>query len=285
MKVLISNYNNNGTTESSYLNTVLNMIDCKSSIWPNNLSTYDAFDIMKPDLHITHHTLLSQDLAFYLKENKNIDLIVNITGITQDNLTHLESIFTDFGINVSFFFVNRYDHGLVSRKNNILTILPGADLFLGSEPQRYEIDYGIFVNDKSQINPIGDTYHYITNDQKIEKDADIFLPVEKLNHLYHNYNSIVIKYFDNVFPQLFFDAALKVPVYFDSPNKNELNSNLKKLLGDDSYCNLDNKDSGNISDKIKSKHTCLHRTKSLLSQLSCKDYTDKLQSIIERSVK
>lgn len=287
MKVLISDYSSVYSTEPHYFNTTLNIIDCKSSIWPQNLSTFDAFDIMKPDLHITHHKKITRDLIIYLQENTNIDLVINISDITQDGLNTLESVLSESKIKPAALFVNYYDHKLKSKNANITTILHGADLFLGSEPKQYDIDYGIIIDDKSQIKPIGDTYHYITNIPSLERVADIFLPTNRLTHCYHNYRNIVLRYFDGKFPQLFFDAALKTSVFFDIENRENLDKYLNKLLGDNEnkYCLLTDPTSGKLETKIKNKHTCLHRTKSLLSQLPCKDYTDKLQGLIERSVK
>lgn len=285
MKILISDYTNANFTEPVYFNTILNMLDCSSTLWPQNLSTYDAFDIIQPNLHITHHLKLTHDLLMYLQENRSIDLAINITGITQENLSNLDKILNEAGIKPAVLFVNYYDHGLKLKNTNITTILHGADLFLSSEPKQYEIDYAIFVNDKSQITPTDRSYHYITTNEKLEKDADLFLPTARLNHIYHNYEQVILKYFDGEFPQLFFDAALKTRVFFDISERQKLDDHLNKLLGNGEHCVFGNLNSGDIKEKILKKHTCLHRTKSLLSQLPCKELTDKLQAIIERSIK
>lgn len=284
MKVLISDYSNTYTTEPYYINTVLNTIGCESSLWPTKISTYDIFDKVQPDLHITHYKLLSQDLIFYMKENKGIDIIINISGIDQETLKKMESILSESNIKPTFFFIN-HQHNLYSRKNNINTILHGADLFLSYEPQKYNIDYALFVNKKTEIKPLGETYHYISCNPELREECDIFLPVERLNHLYHNYNNIVIKYFDNVFTQLFFDASLRMPTFFDISDRSDLDKNLIKLLGKDNCCRLNNPESGDIKNIIKSKHTCLNRVKSILSQLSCGDYLNKIEDLIERSIK
>ena len=287
MKVLISDYSSVYSTEPYYFNTTLNIIDCQSSIWPQNLSTFDAFDIIKPDLHITHHKQISRDLIVYLQENNNIDLVINISNITQDNLNTLESVLETANIKPAVLFVNYYDHKLKSKNTNITTILHGADLFLGTEAKQYDIDYGVMVDDKSQIQPIGETYHYITNEPSLERDVDIFLPINRLNHCYPNYRNIVLKYFNGVFQQLFFDAGIKTSVFFDLQDRELLDKYLIKLFGENNtkYCSIDTPEGGKIESKIRTKHTCLHRVKSLLSQLPCKEYTDKLQQIIEGSIK
>jgi hypothetical protein len=157
---------------------------------------------------------------------------------------------------------------------------------LALEPKQYDIDYGIFIHNQAQAQPIGETYHFITNVESVGEHADICLPVQKLGHLYHNYKHIVIKYFDGILPQIFFDAAYySGSVFFDVPDRSLLDTYLVKSLGDENKCNLNDMDSGSIRNIIIKKHTCLHRAKSLLSQLPCKEYTDNLQQIIERSIK
>lgn len=285
MKILISDYSSNFTTEPLYFNTVLNNIGCSSTIWPKHISTYDIFDLSKPDLHITQYNLLTKDLILYLKENLKIDLAINITGINQEQLSALDNIFKEENIIPAFYFVNYYDCELKS-KHNIISILHGADLFLGASEKQYFIQNGIFINNVNQLKPIGETYHYITNYENLLGSADIFFPIHGLNHIYNNYEKIIFRYFDKCLYQIFFDAGLyNGNIFFDIDNRLNLEYNLKKVLKQDNMCLLENPESGLIRDSIIKKHTCLHRTKSLLSQLSCKEYVDNLQNLIESSIK
>lgn len=287
MKVLISDYSSEHTTEPLYFNAALNSIGCKSTLWPKNMSAFDIFDITKPDLHITHFNNITKELVIYLEQsNTKIDLIVNITGITQDQLKDMEIALSQYRIIPTMFFVNYYDHGLQSRKTNIQSILHGSDVFLGTEPQQYDIENAIMVNNKNHIQPIGETYHYITNmTDDLSKEVDIALPVGRLPHLYKNYRNIIFKYFDKEIPQLFFDSGYhNASVCFDVNDRSFINTQMKKLFGDENSCNISDINSRNITNKIKQKHTCLHRTKSLLSQLPCKEYTDKIQNLIESTI-
>jgi hypothetical protein len=285
MKILISDYSSDYSTEPLYLNTIFNQIGCKSTLLSNDVSVFDSFDTCEPDIYITHHSILSKDLLVYLASaTRKIDLAINITGISQDDLSKMDSIFSSNNIVPSMYFVNRYDHSLFSR-NKITTILHGADLFLSSEAKQYDIEYGIFVDDASQIKLLDSTYHYITYLKTAEKDADIFLPVHRLTHMYHNYKHIVFKYFHNIFPQAFFDAAVRSgSVLFDLSDRSALQSNLSKLFGDENYCDFANTSTGSIKDKVLGKHTCFHRAKSLLSQFPAKEHIDNLQKIIESKV-
>jgi hypothetical protein len=283
MKFLISHYLQEHSTESLYFNSILNTVGCKSTIWNDNVSTYDIFDMVKPDICITHYKKVSLDLVSYLQENKNIDLVLNITSITQDNLNILESKLAEFSIVPKFMFSNYYDHGLIT-KSNIVTILHGADILLSKTPKQYDIDYGIFVDDTNQLKPIGETYHFISDNNKIEEKIDIYLPTYRLTHLYANYNNIVFRYFQHGLKQPFYDAAaVSNKVFFDVSDPTELDAHLNKLLGtkNEKHCDMQNENSGSFKETILSKHTCLNRTKTLLSQFSAKEYIDKLQNIME----
>lgn len=286
MKVLISDYSSDLTSEPLYLSTCFNQAGCKSTLLTKQTSLYDGFDMCKPDVFITHHDHLSKDLLIYLTENTNhkIDLIINITGIGQDYLTKLDTILSENKIKPTLYFINYYDHSLAS-KNNIVSILPAADLFLTSEAKQYEIEYALMIQSKEDATPLGDTYHTVTTMKNIDQIADIFLPVHRLCHLYPNYKSIVFRYFNGIFPQAFFDAAIRTDsVFFElvnNANKKILDKQLKKLLGGENYCSLSSKDSGKIKNITLNKHTCYNRAKSLLSQLPAKEYVDNLQKILE----
>jgi hypothetical protein len=42
---------------------------------------FDTFDITQPNLFITHFSKISKDVVAYLKERKDIDIIVNVTNL------------------------------------------------------------------------------------------------------------------------------------------------------------------------------------------------------------
>lgn len=283
MKFLISDYSSEHTTEPLYLNTIFNSIGCPSTLCPQNMSTFDAFDIIQPNVFITHFSKISRDVVAYLKDRKDIDIVVNVTNLRQDSLKELESVLYDNNIKPLFFFVNNYDHQLKA-KTNINVILHGADVLFGSINKMFNIDCGIFVDKPEDVNPVGETYHYLSNSQKMENIADIVMPAHKLTQFYPSYNKIIFKYFNNMLPQIFFDSAYYGrTVYYDVQDRSILDAHLQKLFGESGLC-VD-EDTGCVSQRIRHKHTCLHRAKSLLSQLPCKEYTDKLQAIIEEQLK
>lgn len=278
MKFLISDYSSPTSTEPLYLNTTLNMIGCASTLWNlNSASAYDMFDIVKPDIHISHVNYLSNDSLLYLKENKNIEVVINITGIRPEEFLRLESILNNYDINLKFYFTNNHNHKLKS-KTNILALSHGADIYFKNQGLKYNIENGIIINSKNQIQPIGNTYHYITLNKDLVNDVDIAMPVINLAALYKNYNKIIIKYFDNYLPQYFFDAHYYGnDVTFEVENNEQLATDLLKLFGSDGI--------NDVKNLVKKKHTCLHRTKSLLSQFPAKEYIDKLSTLTEEILK
>lgn len=286
MKVLISDYSSEYSTEPLYFNAALNSVNCTSTLWNHNTSTFDAFDINNPDIYITHHSRLTKDLVLYLQENKNkVDIIINVTGLEQKQLIDLEKAFEEYGSIPALFFTNYYNNNLQSKKTRLITIPHGADLFLSTDNKQYDIDYCIIIDNEDQLKPIGQTYHYITTNPKLHNIADICLPINQLNHLYKNYKSVVFRYFNDIIPQSFFDAGCKNDsVFFDIEDRTYLDQQLKSIFGNENVCDITDTNTGNIKEQILNKHTCLHRTKSLISQFS-KQYTENLQSLIDKNIK
>jgi hypothetical protein len=92
MRFLIDNYSTHDTTEPYYLNATLGNLDgCFSTVWyRDRISAYDIFDMIKPDFFIAEKNSISMDAIKYIHENKNIGIIINVTGFTNDKLLNLE---------------------------------------------------------------------------------------------------------------------------------------------------------------------------------------------------
>lgn len=278
MKFLIDNYSSAYNTESLYINEVLNMLDgCSSSIRQSGqASVYDSFDLVNPDFYITHASKLSNDVITYLKENKNIYLLANISGLDQDNIKTLENVLSYHEISKAALFINYTNHGIVTKNLNLFVLPHGADIFLSDKNTvKYNIDLGIVVNNKSQITKREGTYHYLSNSQSMTKDADIVLPVMYMSNFYKNYNKIIFKSFGKIIPQSYFDA-----IFYSNNVEYEPDNDadpMKEVIGN-LFSNCKTFDE--IKMQVRNKHTCLHRTKSLLSQLPCNDLVTQLGKII-----
>jgi hypothetical protein len=278
MRFLIDNYANSESTEPYYLNATINNIDgCVSHLWNRNqTSAYDIFDIVKPDIFIAQKDHISLDALKYMSEHKSIGMIINVTGFNGEELLNLENIVQQNKLNVPFVFNNGIDR-LKSNKINVLNILNSADIYLlAVDKLDYKIDKAIMVQKKSQIDySYSGTYHYLSTSEELVKDVDIVQPVMRMQNIYRNYSEIVFKPFRDVIPQIFFDAIVnnnKVSYECDGTEKSRLmNEKIKSILGEDK---------SEWQKIVKSKHTCLNRTKSLLSQLPCNDAVSKLGEMI-----
>jgi hypothetical protein len=292
MKFLINNYSSNNQTEPMYLNAGINLITGMSSfLWNGQqISAYDAFDLMKPDYFITHIDNLPMDCLSYMKNNKNIELILNITGTQETNINNVVNILEEHDIKSAFFFTNSDNIDIKLKNINIITIGLGADVFFAAgnnNKLNYRINKGVFINNKSQVKNLDGTYHHLSHENNMQGYADIVLPIYGISNIYKNYDNIIFKFFGTIIPQTFYDSVFYGnKVYYeieDSVLANNINEKFKKIFKINyDICNNENVDFGSLKDKIKSKHTCLHRLKSLLSQLPLQDSVKNIDNLIKK---
>jgi hypothetical protein len=273
MKILIDNYADSNQTEPFYFDSIFNQIEgCKSTIWHNpHISAYDMFDSVTPDIYITKPHMLTRDKLAYLVENKNIQLVLNITGVNEHNLKFLENTIEDEKISCPLVFTN----SVISptcKYLNVSTILCGADLFLPNTGiPKYKLQRGIFVQNKTQIyNGNDETYHYISTNNNLINDVDIVMPAVYLQSIYHSYEKLSIRLSGDIVPQYLFDAiAYGNNVSCELPESNPMYDKVTTIMG-----------ISELKRYILSKHTCYNRFKSLVSQLSCGDVLTKLEKIM-----
>ena len=266
MKFLIYNYGNVWNTEPNYFNAGLSLIEgVQSFIFDPNQSVYDNFDKTKPDVLITRIYLLSRDVLSYISENKKIKLVINCDGSDKKAIDKLSNLLSEMGIDASFF--GSEDKNTESK---YVKILSGADIFLPKSPQEYSIQKLIFVNDASQIGQRDGTYHFATTNQNIANLVDIFAPIAVLNSIFSNYNEIIFSDGSYIGSQLAFNAIYSgTKVIFATQDNKDLDKIDSIFKGQ------------KLLSSVKNKHTCLHRLKSLLSQLSLNDLANELAKKIE----
>jgi len=272
MKFLVSNYSTPWSTESHYFNAGLSLIDgVQSSLFNQSASVYDNFDTAKPDVFITYFGQMSMDIVLYLKENKNIKLVINVDGIPAD---HIEKAYLSLvSENIKPTLFGKED--LKFDNATYFKILPGADIFLQKGPKNYSVDKLIFVDNESQIQELDCSYHYTTvatNDNaELTSKVDFVIPITLLNSIFSNYQEIVFKGGSYIGSQLSFNAIYSgTKIIFDTKDSKDLDK-------------IDNIFKGQkLLSSVKNKHTCLHRLKSLLSSLSYTDLSSKVDSEINK---
>lgn len=282
MKVLVDNYSSAYSTEPMYLSTTINSIDgCSSAIFPTDyrISIYDKFDLIKPNIYITHIGLLSSDIVSYLVENRNIQSVINISGINQAHLSQIEELLIYHNLRSVLFFINYPNHGLSCKNFNIFVLPHCADIYLGiNKDLKYDIDTCIIVSEQAQILEKQGTYHYVSLNNNLSKDVDIHMSVSQLSNIYPNYKNIIIQPFGKVIPQYFYDAIFygRSVIYENDKKEDPMIEILNGIFKD-----LNPKI---LKETVRSKHTCLNRTKSLLSQLPCNDIVIKLGKMMEEII-
>ena len=285
MKFVIYNYSSEINTEPYYFNAGINLIEGhKSVLWNRNEhSLYDIFDYVKPDIFICDATQIPQELPVYVGENGGPEVVINITKLTHEQTSKIESFLKEKNVKVPFFFTNGHEK-VQDFKTKIVNISCGADIFLSTDKQiEYNIDTCYLVDNKSQIVDIENkAYHYICNAKNANIGEDASVPIFNMGSLYKNYTNIVLKYYSKLLPQAFFDS-----VYYsnnvayeleDKEKQNGVESLIRKVLKIESEeLNFDE-----IKSKVQTKHTWLNRIKSLLSQFPDQQGLNSIDLVIEK---
>jgi hypothetical protein len=267
MKFLISNYSSPWNTEPFYFNAAFSLIGVQSKIFNPQSSIYDECDAFLPDVIITHVSHISKDMLHYIVNNKKITLMINTDNIKLEDLNQLSSSLEKTGITAIFF--GKEDIQLTNGK--YVKILQSADIFLNNGRGDYKINKLIFVNSQDDISEIDGSYHYTSSLPELSNYVDFIFPINILTTLFSNYDEIVFKDPSYIGSQTAFNAIYSgTKVIFDTKESNDLEQINSIFKG------------GKLLSSVKNKHTCLHRVKSLLSQLNCKDIIEKLESEISK---
>ena len=268
MRVLIDNYSSRTSTEPIYFEQTMKRVGIEAVVWNRNqISTYDVFDRTQPDLFITHYKHLNNDILKYLLgSTKQMDFVLNVTGLNENESVTLNQILQDLKakkVKIPFVFSNTPE-GIPEAKLkdfNTYSILPGADLFI---PNHSNIDFNldaarIYMGELDHdFNGEHETYHNINIGEKSEF-FDFAATAVDMMPLYLKYKQICfIGKPQDLISQLLFDAKIRHDnVTLLSNDQEKLNSILEGVYKANFASPQD----------IKKKHTCLHRTNRLLSKL------------------
>jgi hypothetical protein len=275
MKFLIENYSDYTNTQSLYFSSVLKNLGHECNTYnQKGQSIYDALDKNNPDYFITHANLLTNDYVVYVNNEKsNIKLLLNVTGLTNEQVVDLDKNFDNDNINCPMFFTNMDQKLLPKIKHRkILAINDCADLNLlkTQSKLKYDMPKAFFLLDKltyTEFNP----HHTMTNIVKLKKDVDIFLPETQLSALYTNYAEVIFYGIKSYIPQSFFDAILLgCKVYYITDNNQPIDFIDAVLKPNSSLNYFDHnkmQDFNDIREYVKEKHSSQNRVKTLLSQL------------------
>lgn len=272
MRVLIDNYSSRTSTEPIYFEQTMKRVGIEAVVWNRNqISTYDVFDRVQPDLFITHHNRLDNDIVKYLfGSTKPLDLVLNVTSLDEEKSVALNQLLKDLKtkkVNVPFVFSNTPEGIPEARLKDFKThsILPGADLFIPNHSGLdFEIDAarvymgGVYFSEVFANFDKHDTYHNIEIGAKTQ-GSDFSATAVDMMPLYLKYKQICfIGKPEDLVSQLLFDSKIRHDnVTLLSDDQERLDTILEGVYKTNLASPQD----------IKKRHTCLHRTKRLLSKL------------------
>jgi hypothetical protein len=285
MKILYHNYANQLSTEPVYMHNAFARCGIESVLWGGRQSSaYDVFDNHKPDVFVTHFQTFTYDIMSYLKNNNGrCDVVMNVTGATQAQITSIEQTFKESNIKSPFIFTNEFD-SKVQSKLNLVKIYPAADIFL--------MDCGPFKDvgvpeaiisnnfDQKVENYIANksVFHllYVTGGD-LDSHFDIRVTAQSLCQLYKIYPKVVlIGDNDLCCSQIFLDmnmAAKKVEAKSSNPEGFE--KMLKEMFVDSQSDDIQSE----IRSQIKAKHTPFDRAWRFMKYLKNDDGMNKVMKV------
>jgi hypothetical protein len=289
MKILIQNYTSVLTTEALYLNNCFSKINSvKSGIWDQNRSSvFDALDTFQPDVLLCgYNTNKLNDIIKYLNGNKNIDLIINISGIDQRSMSIIENMLEINSIKCPFFISNLHEKIFnIKPKNKVFNLLPAVDLFLQKQNlPDFNLEFGILSNSKELAEKI-DTKnmpHHKLGIANTDKYFDINVSALNMVSLYQKYKKIIIAAnLPVALSQFFFDSIFySTNVSVKTDNQKLFNEILSDLFDQE---NQDTQEDifSIIKKQIKNKHTCFNRSARLAQALKAENASKELLKIAE----
>lgn len=278
MKILFHNYSNELSTEPIYLTKALHQSGLDAMLWSDpNVSAFDSFDRTKPDVFITHAQTITPDILKYLSQNRSIDLVVNITGLSDGQVMSLEKHILDSNISCPSIFTNSFSHNEKPTTSlKCFRLFPAVDIFnVRRSPAFKACESAVVALRQSEMLQKAikgkEVYHLIqVTNKDMEDGFDLRTNAISIGQLYGIYkNVMLVGDTDFCSSQLFFDLNyntdnIKVEVS-DRENFNKFLSEAFKNTDADEDIGLQ------IKGQIANSHTPFHRAATLCKHLKFKD--------------
>jgi len=277
MKALVQNYVTAFSTESMYIAETINRIEnCSAAYWKNNISAYDIFDTINPDIFFTHASFLKRDTIEYLSNSK-IQCILNVTGLNQEIINNINGLIVDEKINCPLIYTNEIGVHIRS-KINFQYIPLAFDVYnpTVNEIPMYNIDLGCYsINKNVDVDEKYKTFHVIGTISNV----DIKSTILEIPTLCTRYKKFAIYDDSNIVSQAFYTSLYNgVPTFYQTANNN-IKQAIKKITKTENSFDINNEENYNwqeIQQHIKEKHTCVNRVKSIFSNFD-NDISNRIQ--------
>lgn len=286
MITLVYNYASNGSTEPLYLQKCISEAGGTSHLWADdNISTFDIFDSIKPDVFICHFSRFTTDMLKYLSSHKNISIVLNITGATDEHIQSIDQAFSSNNINCPFFFTNT--HKLirtVNTKRELKYILPGIDVFLPKlTPPLFNADACYITTEKSDLlskfvqDDGKESYHLISIGNG--EGFDIQLNIKDLISFFDKYKVCnIVGSIDFVMSQMFYEASFRskgISLRVSDKDHDKITEIFKSLFVEEQGKNIGDV----VRQQLKHSHNCFNRTSQLVRALRDEELASKIDKI------
>jgi len=286
MRTLIHNYSSALSTEPMYFTRCLETCGLQTHLWSDkNVSAFDIFDAVQPDVFLSHYTFLTNDIVKYLNHNKKIKTVLNVTGANEQELASIDQVLSENKLDAPFVFTNMHDSMYTHTTKHIrmVNILPSVDIFLPPvDLPSFEIDLAVIATDMNELvenaTKSQGTYHLLSLGRD-NKEFDLSADIQLLRGMYGKYKEVLLTSdISVVFSQVLFEAALnanKLSIKVDKKQQLMLDKILASLFHDDG-----NDDVGKlVKRQIQRKHTCVHRAARLCNLLNNGEAAQKLKEM------
>lgn len=286
MRILFHNYSNEVTTEPLYLFQALRQSGLDAHIWADKrVSAFDIFDRVKPDVFVSHYRNITPDVMKYLEQAPNINLVLNVTDISEAQMKDVEAYLTSKNIKVPLVFTNNFSYKpRPFTKFKCERLYPAFDLFrIRQQPETVlckeavlSLEYNDFLEEQLKDK---DVYHLVqvTEGEKNEH-FDLRVNASSIQELAQYYHKFTLcGNTDLCSSQLFFDLN------FNAHNitvQVEDDENFNKFLSDIFVDGDTEGDIGKqIKNQLKSRHTPFHRAATFCKYLKAKDEMSKVETV------
>jgi hypothetical protein len=284
MKILLDNYNDLYSTEASSIHQCLVRAGVDAHLWENkNISAFDAFDQISPDVFVTSYMMLSEDVLKRLSGTK-ISVVIKVEGITENGAADLENTLKEHNIKCAFVYYNfKKPAGFSDTKT--VQIMPAADIFIPSIEGGRKIPCAVISDGDFKTSQYTEVYHKIGMSMEPVSDADITMNIIDINRCAAMYDNVELCGSNQnlVCGQLFFDMTLKVSgkciIDITEENKELVAPFMKDVFPDLPEKPEDAK--RYVLSTIFSKHTCINRAERLMQNLKFEEACVNLRKLQE----
>lgn len=284
MKLLTQNYSSHYTTEPFYLTECFKRVGVDAHLWADsNVSAFDMFDTVNPDVFVGHFAYLTEDVVKYLSQNKNIKPVINVTGTNQQQLKGITDTFMSMGLESPILFSNNFVH---SHGDAVNKILPAFDVFIQAAPPQFKIPLAVIANSKNEavdkFISDKDVYHLVSYGAN-EEWADFTVDIRNFWGISACYDEVTL-IDDGMIStsQFFFQATMMCNKINITSQTEEQREAFQEILSSLFTSEETSENVGSVVKKqIIKNHTCFNRASELASILGLEEQSKKLLEVVQ----